>query len=116
MFLSSRLTRPSVDETWPLFTGAKQKYRDRVLGEVERGSFYCFERQKGPQWANALKVVEPPYSEGELVLKEQGMISSWTILGLVGIKVKFQASSTLWFQSVYVLVVSSFHLKGICFL
>ena len=28
------------------------------------------------------------------------MISSWTVLGLVGIKVKFQASSTFWFQPV----------------
>ena len=28
-----------------------------------------------------------------IVFKEQGVISSWTILGLVGIKVKFQASS-----------------------
>ena len=28
------------------------------------------------------------------------MISLWTVLGLVGIKVKFQASSIFWFQSV----------------
>ena len=28
------------------------------------------------------------------------VFSSWTILGLVDIKVKFQASSTLWFQPV----------------
>ena len=35
------------------------------------------------------------------MLKEQGVISSWTIQGLVGIKVKFQASSTSWFHPVW---------------
>ena len=37
---------------------------------------------------------------GFILFKEQGVISSWTILGLVGIKVKFQASSIFWFQPV----------------
>ena len=46
------------------------------------------------------------------------MISSCTILRLVGIKVKFQASSTSGFKGsrVYVLAVGSFHLVGVCFL
>ena len=37
------------------------------------------------------------------VFKEQGVISSWTVLGLIGIKVKFQASSTFWFQLAWAL-------------
>ena len=42
----------------------------------------------------------------------QGAGCDQLVLGLVGNKVKFQASSTFWFQSrVYVLVVSSFHLE-----
>ena len=40
-----------------LFTGAEQKRGDRVLGEVEESSFYCFARQREPQRANALKTV-----------------------------------------------------------
>ena len=84
--------------------------------KMKRVAFIALRGKRGHSGLMPSRLCEPPYSEGELVLKEQGMISSWTILGLVGIKVKFQASSTLWFQSVYVLVVSSFHLKGICFL
>ena len=30
---------------------------ERLLGEVYKSSFYCFARQRGPQWANALKTV-----------------------------------------------------------
>ena len=44
------------------------------------------------------------------------VISLYTILRLIGIKVKFQAPSMLWFQPVYVLVISSFHLMGVYFL
>ena len=47
----------SVAETWPLFTGAEQKHRDRILGEVGKSSFYFFARQRQPQQANALKTV-----------------------------------------------------------
>ena len=36
--------------------------------------------------------------------KEKGSISSWTALGLIGVKVKFQVSSTFCFQLV----------KGLC--
>ena len=32
------------------------------------------------------------------VFKEWGVISLWTVLGLVGIKVKLEVSSTFWFQ------------------
>ena len=42
-----------------------------------------------------------------IVFKEQGVISLWTIFGLVGIKVKFQASSAFWFQPVWDLCSSS---------
>ena len=37
---------------------------------------------------------------GFMVFEEQGAISLWTVLGLVGTKVKFQASSAFWFQLV----------------
>jgi len=30
---------------------------ETVLGEVEKSSFYCFARQRGPQWANAMNTV-----------------------------------------------------------
>ena len=49
--------RLSVAETWPLFTGAEQKHRNRILGEVGKSSFYFFARQRQPQQANALKTV-----------------------------------------------------------
>ena len=66
------------------------------MGEVEKSSFYCFARQREPQWANALKAVWPTL-EGVVrsltVFKEQSVISLWTILELACIKVKFQESS-----------------------
>ena len=40
-------------KTHPLFTGAECEYRDRVLGEVEKSSFYCFTRQSRPHRTNA---------------------------------------------------------------
>ena len=46
-----------VAKTQPLFTGAEQKHGDRVLGEVEKSSFYRFAWQRGPQRANALKTM-----------------------------------------------------------
>lgn len=36
-----------------------------------------------------------------IVFKEQGVISLWIVFRLVGIKVKFQASSAFWFQPVW---------------
>ena len=47
----------SVAETRPLSTGAKENCRDRVLGEGENDSFYCFVRQRRPEQANTLKIV-----------------------------------------------------------
>ena len=46
------------------------------------------------------------------------VISLCTVLGLVGMKVKFRASSTFCFQPsrIFVLVVSSFCLAGVYFL
>ena len=38
-----------------LYSGAVWNLRDRVLGEVDR--VYYFARQRGPQWANALKTM-----------------------------------------------------------
>ena len=48
------------------------------------------------RWCDTLEEVVRSF----IVFKEQAMISLWTVLGLVGIKVKFQASSTFWFQPV----------------
>ena len=77
------------------------------MGEVEKSSFYCFARQREPQWANALKAVWPTL-EGVVrsltVFKEQSVISLWTVLELACIKVKLQESSIFWFQPV----------KGLC--
>ena len=49
----------SIAKTQPLYTGLELNLGDRVLGEAEKNSFYCFARQKGPQGANALKTVCP---------------------------------------------------------
>ena len=49
------------------------------------------------------RLCDPPGSglvSSFTVFKEQCVTNSWTILGLVGIKVKFQASSIFRFQSV----------------
>ena len=57
----------------------------------------------GPQWTNVLKTVwaTPEWVVRDfLVFKEQCLMSLQTILKLVGIKVKFEASSTFLFQSV----------------
>ena len=43
----------------PLCTSAETNLRDRVLGEVEKKSFYCFGRQKGTQQDHALKNPNP---------------------------------------------------------
>ena len=62
-------------------------------------------------WLTLERVVRSFKSVAEL--EKQGVISSWIILGLVGIQVNFQASSTFWFWPVEgLLVVSSFHLEG----
>ena len=109
---------PKLDLSSPMLT----RNRERVLGEVKRCSFYCFARQRGPQWANALKTMWSTLEgvvRSFIVFKEQGVISSWTILGLLCLclKVKFQASPTSLMGCI--LVVSSFHLaggEGRCFL
>ena len=57
---------------------------------------------------------------GCIVFKGRGVVSSWTILGLDGIKVKFHLDETSSIITllvstrlgVYVLVISSFHLVG----
>ena len=103
-----------------LYSPMPTRNRERVLGEVKRSSFYCFARQRGPQWANALKTMWSTLEglvRSFIVFKEQGVISSWTTLGLVCLKVKFQASPTSLMGCI--LVVSSFHLAGgaeCCFL
>ena len=86
-----------VAKTQPLFTGAEQKHGDRVLGEVEKSSFYCFARQRGLPW----RPCDPPWRRGSeefYSVQEAGrdplMDGSW----MVGIKVKFQASLTFWLQ------------------
>ena len=40
-----------------LSTNAESNLGDRVLGRI--GEFHCFARQKGTQWAHALKVLYP---------------------------------------------------------
>ena len=52
-----------------------------------RKELYCFARQSGPQWANALKTVNPDQERVVRrlkVFKKEGMISSWTFFWLVG--------------------------------
>ena len=48
-----------VAKTWPLFSGTKEKGRDRVWGEGEKDSFHCFARQRMPQQADSLKLCSP---------------------------------------------------------
>ena len=42
-------------KTQLLCTSAKLNLGDRVFGEVEKQQFFCFARQRGTQWAPALK-------------------------------------------------------------
>ena len=42
------------------------------MGDVEKSSFYCFARQRGPQWANALKTVRPTL---------EGVVRSYSVQG-----------------------------------
>ena len=59
--------------------GAKFILRDKVLDKLEK--LYYFARQRGPQWANALKTVNPDQERVVRrlkVFKKEGMISSWT--------------------------------------
>ena len=73
------------------------------MDEVEKSRFYCIDRQRGPQQANALKTVRLTLERAVrnfIVFREQGVISSWKILPSAGIKVKFQVSSIFWFQPV----------------
>lgn len=94
-------TSPFFAKTWPLFTGVNKNV-ETVLGEVEKSGFYCFAQQRGPQWANAPKTVWPTLEQvvSFTVFREQAVVSSWTILGLVGFKLKFHALSASWFQPV----------------
>ena len=73
------------------------------MGEVKKSSFYCFARQRRPQWAHALKAKWPTLEgvvRSFIVFREQDVVISWPVLGLAGIKVKFQASTAFWFQPV----------------
>lgn len=77
--------------------GSKQKHGDRVWDEVEKSTFYHFARHRRPQWAHAIKTVWPTPKDvvrSLTAFREQGGISLWTVLWLVGIKVEFQASLT----------------------
>ena len=40
---------PVLLKSWALLSDTKLKHRDRILGEVEKSSFYCFAGQKRPQ-------------------------------------------------------------------
>ena len=86
------MTSSSAAKTLPLFTGAEKKHGDRFFNKVEKNS-----RQRGPQRTNALQTVWLLLEwvvRSFIAFKEQGVINLWTTLGLVGIKVKFQVSST----------------------
>ena len=57
------------------------------FGWVEKTSFYCFARQRGPLLANACKTVCPALEgvvKSLIMFKEQGVVSSWTFFWLVG--------------------------------
>lgn len=76
---------------------------EAVLGEVEKSGFFLLCPTRGPQWANAPKTVWPTWRKQLVsftVFREQGVVSSWTILGLVGFKLKLHALSISWFQPV----------------
>ena len=69
-----------IAKTWPLFTTAEQKHRDRVLGEVEKDSFIALLDEEGhsglmPQNRGSHSGAS---SEDLTVFEEQGVICSWT--------------------------------------
>ena len=59
------------------------------MDEVEKSSFIALPGKGGHSGLMPPRLCHPPWrgSEEFYRFKEQGMISSWTILGLVGIKV-----------------------------
>ena len=63
---------------------------ERYLGEVEKCSFYCFTRQRG--YCSQDCVTHPVgVARSFILFKEQGVMSSWPILVLVGTKMRFLA-------------------------
>ena len=71
--------------------------------QQKRVASIFFARQRGPQWADALKTMWPTLEgvvRSFIVFREQDVVISWPVLGLAGIKVKFQASTAFWFQPV----------------
>ena len=90
---------------------------DRVLGEVEKSSFYCFAWEKGLQGANSLQTIWPTQEEvvnSFIMSREQSVISSWTVRDWLASRWSFKHHQPSGFNQsrVYVLVVSSFHLEG----
>ena len=63
------------------------------LDEVEKSSFIASSGKGENSGLMPPRLCDPPWrgSEEFYRFKEQGMISSWTVLGLAGIKMKFQA-------------------------
>ena len=87
-----RKKKDDAESSTSLYSGVKSNVRDRVSGEVEKGGFNCFARQRGPYWANALKTMwlsQEKVVMSFIVFKEKSMINSWIVLGLICIKVKF---------------------------
>ena len=85
-------------------------WTDSVLDTAEKN---CFARQRGPQWTNALKTMNPDQERivrHLKVFKEQGMVSSWTFFWLVGGEVirsqHHQPSGFSCLSGIYMLVGS----------
>ena len=93
------------------------------FGWSRKGYFYCFVRQRGTQWADALETKCP--NLGRIVtsfIVKEGMISSWTLFwwvgGEVGRSQHHQPSgltglgSTHWWAAYH----NFFHLRGLQYL
>lgn len=73
-----------------LWSLALNRNVERGLGEVEKCSFYCFTRQR--DWCPQNCMTHPVgIARSFTLFKEQGVMSSWPILGLVGTRVKIPA-------------------------
>ena len=97
-------------QTLSLFNRAEQKHRENFGWSIKEQLLLLW--QTGPQWANALKIVWPTLEgvvRSFIVFKEQGMITSWTILGLVASRWSFKHYQFSSFNQsrMYILVVSS---------
>ena len=91
---------PVSPKSWALPSGTKLKHRDRILGEVEKSSFYCFARKRGHSRLAPSRLCPPLGKIGRGLIVQEGE-------GVLQIRSKADASlhSSFLLESVYMVKV-----------